>query len=66
MHEAIGKILSVYGKTSPRSELPPEWVEQVQLGPAEKCKAEIARLEGEKFKIQGEIDSKCSHDLGPR
>lgn len=60
MHEAIGKILSVYGKTSPRPELPPEWAEQVPLGPAEKCKAEIARLEDEKLKIQGEIDRMAS------
>lgn len=59
-HEAIGKILSVYGKTSPRPELPPGWAEQVPLEPVEKCRAEMARLESEKFKIQGEIDRLAS------
>lgn len=61
-HEAIGKILSVYGKTPLRAELPPAWAEQVPLGPAEAREAQMARLEDDKAKIQGEIDKLASEN----
>lgn len=54
--EAIGKILSVYGKTS-YNDPPPPWVENLLFGPLPRLNKDIAGLEEEKNALEVKIDA---------
>lgn len=55
--DAIGKILSVYGKTRASSEVPPPWAVGMSFYPLPNLEAQIKSLEGEKNRVQEKINA---------
>lgn len=54
--EAIGKILSKYGKTTSHDEPPPEWILKLKINTAEEKQHKIRSLQSQKNAIQADID----------
>ena len=57
VRDAIGSILSVYGKAPLRKEVPPAWVEKVAIQKGMQQQAEIAKLEEQRDQVQGRMDA---------
>lgn len=56
--EAIGSILSAYGKALPRGRPVPEWAAKLPLAAAERLDAEIEGLEKKVGSLRGEISAR--------
>lgn len=55
--DAIGKILSAYGKTRASSEVPPPWAVGMSFDPLPELEAQIKSLEEEKNRVQEKINA---------
>ena len=60
IQDAIGSILSVYGKTTPRGQLVPEWATKLSLAAADQLGAEIAGLEKKMDSLRDEISARTA------
>ena len=57
VHDAIGSILSVYGKAPLREEVPPAWVEKVAIQKGMQLKAKITNLREQGDQIWARMDA---------
>ena len=56
INDAIGKILSVYGKKPAHAEAPPAWAEDLTIRPADKLEVRITKLKADMDEMQDRID----------
>ena len=55
--DAIGTLLTFFGRGAPRGEVPPPWAEKVSLTRADLLQAEITVLEEQRDQVQGRMDA---------
>lgn len=63
VEDAIGKILSVYGKTVAQGEVEPSWAASMSFDPLPELEAQIKGLEENKKSVQDEIDALANRKM---